>query len=552
MNEELTKAEKKEWEAWMATRERIRAGNKPLRGETELKKNKRIKHLLKPENFEEFIDFYFKGKDFNPAPLAWFHWEAITNIFIKKKRKHLWEFHREAAKTVFAVLFITLHKLLDDDLDGVMVASKTFEKAREKIGDIEAQLRDNQRIRNDFGDISITGSWLQGQFQLNGIGFWAFGIGQDPAGTKKMFKRPNVGIVDDVDNALLADNPDWVKKRVKWIRGEFMGCLAKDNRLFIYVNNRVHPKGVTAHLAGDIAKGDEKDKSFAHIIAYLTENPKTHEAIEFEGYLEADILKDLISKGAVPAWKEYYSLEDCVAKIIDYGRTDALRQMYHKHIVEGNTFTEETLPWVQPLPLHLYDALCSYFDPAFGESGKGSYKFGALLGLKGHYLDILWAWGRQKGNFYAAQRQLAEDIENMRFEISRNENAVLKVKVNCQHWVEANELQKTELKKTFKIENLNYDTPWYPRFDMEKKGDKEGRIEALESLTNQLLLRFNVYKKNDKDMLLLREQFKSFPDGDYDGPDAVQGGKNKIYKIKSSSSSNSRSGNFKKDKRKVG
>jgi hypothetical protein len=549
---ELTTKQKQEWEQWLETCKRIKSGIKPIPLEKEHVKDKRLKHLLNPANFEDFIDFYFASDDFQPAPLGWFHWEAINNLFVKKERKHIWEWHRESAKSVFADIFVPTFMLVKGELNGLILASENADKAANLIKDVEAQLRSNKRLQADFGDFGISGSWMSGFFQTGaGRGFWSFGLGQNPAGVRDGFIRPNVGIVDDADNKDKARNQELTRQRVDWIKGEFMGCLAKDNRYFIYCNNRVHGHGITANMAGDIEEDDKPDESYARVKVYLTEHPKTHEPIFPEGFTEEEIMESLTSQGAVPAWKEYYSLQDAVNKIVDYGLRNALRQLYHLHQEDGDIFTDQNMPWVECLPLHQYDKLVTYCDPAFGETGKGSFKAVGLLGKIGHYYDIIWCWVRQKGDFAKVHRQLAEDIEANR-PIYKAEHAAFKIKVSIKHWVEANELQKTELKKTYRLLNLWQDDSWAPHFDDQKKADKIGRIEQLETLANFGYLRFNVQLRGKRDMTTLRNQFKAFPEGPLDGPDMVQGGVDKLKGKASTGTGKKRTGNFLKNQNRRG
>lgn len=549
---QLSSRERKAYEEWLETGKRIASGSAPPK-ESQLQKTRRIKRLLKPGNFEEFCRFYFETPDNKMAPFGWFHDLAIDNVFVKKLRKHIWEWHRESAKSVFADIFIPVYLLVNGDLTGMILASENEDKAKNLIKDVENQLRNNQRLISDFGGFGITGTWLQSFFQTkDGTGFWAFGLGQNPAGVRNGFKRPNLGIVDDADNKDKAKNQKLTKERADWIKGEFMGCLAKDDRTFIYVNNRVHREGLTAHMVGDLEEGMEPDGSYAHIKACLTEHPVTHEGIfpEFSNN-EEEVLASLIELGAVPAWDEYYSLLDCAKKIVDYGRTNAMRQLYHQHIIEGTRFTDEMLPWGEMLPLHQYDALVTYCDPAYGESKKGCYRAIVLIGLHNHYYHILQAWLSKTGNFAEAHYRMARNIEQGSV-VWQNKAVGFNIKVNCEHWIESNNLQKTVLRMIFKELNRTLKQAWYPRFDMDQKGDKTGRIESLEPLGEQGLIIFNQALKKDKHMIALRDQFKDFPDGMVDGPDAVEGGISKIRKKAKGRRVKSRGGNYSKDLSRMG
>lgn len=551
---QMSPAERREYEPFLDLCRRLKEGIPPVPSESPGKKDKRIKHLLDPRNFEDFIDFYFRSPDFEPAPLGWFHWDFIDNFFIKKERKNVLEVFRESAKSVLLDIFTPIHMLGSGDLKGMILASENQDKAKNLIKDVEAQLRSNKRIISDYGDQGIIGSWMQGFFQTkNGQGFWAFGLGQNPAGVRDGFQRPNLGIIDDADSFAKSKNPKWPLEISEWINGEFMGCLSKDDRRFAYANNRVHKSGLTAHMVGDVNEDDTPDPNIAHVKAYLTEDPVTHAPIYPEGKSRDEIKASLIKQGAVPAWDEYYSLDDAVDKIVDGGITSSLRQHYHKHIITGTIFDDDNMPWIDPLPLHLYDAIVDYCDPAFGESGKGSYKAIIRVGKKGHTYDVLKVWLRQIGEWWNLQYDWHQEI-SQGVKLTPHSRAGFNMKVrNYQSWVECNELQKTELRKTYQLANLSRDTAWFPRYDNDHKGDKIGRIEsALEPIMNEGMVRFSNQLRKDRDMIELRDQFKSFPNGFIDGPDAVHGAKTKLDRMVRSHNTDSRGGKFKRDKKKVG
>jgi hypothetical protein len=532
---QLSAKEKRQYEEWLDLCKRISQGNEPL-VETETQKRKRIKRLLDPVHFEEFIHFYFEDKEQPLAPLAWFHKQAIDDIYLSELDAHIWEWHRESAKSVFGDIFLPIHRLVRGELSGLILASENEDKAKNLIKDVEAQLRNNRRLISDFGDFGITGTWLQGYFQTKeGIGFWAFGLGQNPAGVRNGFKRPNMGIVDDADNKDAAKNQKRTKERADWIKGEFMGCLSTHKSLFLYINNRVHKHGLTAHMVGDLEEGDPKNEEYNHIKVYFTEDPDTHEKL-------------MPDEGGVPAWRENFTIEQAIRKIKKMGYRNSQRQLYHNHIEEGNIFTDENMPWVDILPLHEYDALISYCDPAFGDSGKGCFRAIGLIGRKGLDYDVIWTWVRQTGNFAKAHYRLAQLVKENHEEFYNNGYKSYRP-VSCQHWVESNELQKRLLKNIYRDENAVRQTPWYPKFDMDAKADKIGRVESLEPLAENGHLRFNQAMRTNKDMTTLRDQFKAFPNGFVDGPDMIEGGIAKLDKKVKNRKSIMKQGKYAKNKR---
>lgn len=543
----LTPKQRRAWEDWQDACKRVGDREGPAANETAEQKAARIKRLLKPQNFYEFCRYYFPN--YASAPFGWFHKEAIQDVLINRNPNNIWEWHRESAKSVFADILIPTYLLVTGWLNGVILGSQNQEKACKLIGDIEAELRRNKRLIADFGDFGVSGSWLSGYFSTaKGIGFWAFGRGQSPAGAREGHRRPNLGIIDDIDSKDLAKNPKRVEESVDWILGEFAGCLETKGSIFLYVNNRIHKAGITAHIAGDVEPGDPLRQGYKRIKVYLTEDPATHQMLTIE-------------QGGVPAWRENFTVEDCQAKITRMGPRNALRQLYHQHVEEGKFFRDEDLPWVLPLPLSAYDDLITYCDPAYGDSGKGCYRAIVLIGRQGLNYDVLYAWLSQNGNLAAAHYQLADWVQNdpRRFYDKGPSRIVLpdsgvafKPKVTCDHHVESNELQRQILRMLYQVENEARGTAWYPRFDMRKKGDKLTRIEALQPLAEHGHIRFSSAQRANKDMVTLRDQFIGFPDGFVDGPDAVEGALSLLAARVRKSTSHIRQGTYARNAARLG
>jgi hypothetical protein len=536
--EQLTAKEKREWERYLQSCRDTRKATVVTIHETVEQKQKRIKKLLKTENWALFCTYYFKH--YMSADFAYFHLEAGDAILLDNESLVALEWPRECAKSVF-MIFMVINKLVRGELDGLILGSKTEPKAKQLIKDIQIELSSNEKLINDFGDFNLSGSWKDGFYVTGeGIGFWAFSLGQDPSGTREGFRRPSMGILDDVDSFKTAKNQRIIKEQISWIFGEFFGCFATKNWQIVLANNRVVKNGVVAHFVGDIEEGDAKREGLWHSKVYWTEDPDTHEKL-------------LPEEGGVPCWIENYTIEHCIKRFKAMGRRDGMRQLYHTDVKPGNIFTDEMMPWVEPLPLDQYDALVSYTDPAYGESKKGCYRAVILIGLKGHDYDILWCWLRLHGSFAQAQYDLNNRLaENGLYRITNGKASDAGI-TSCVHWTEANDLQKPHLKRIYEDLNRNIDLPFYPKLDMDKKGEKLGRIETLEPLAEVGHVRFNVLLKNDKDMRELRDQFMDFPNGYLDGIDAVHGGIVKLNKTKKKQASKSgRLGRFIKSLKRQG
>lgn len=476
----------------------------------------RVALLTAVGNEPMFCKYYFS--EYCTAEFGWFHIEALLNI-ADDNSFNVWEWAREHAKSVFSNVFVPALKLARGELSGFILASENNLKAKTLLKDFEKELKTNSRFVDDFGPFKIEGSWNKGHYTVNGnIGFWAFGLGQNPAGVRSAENRPNVGVVDDVDNKKKAKNQTRVKEDLDWVLGEFLGCLSLKGKTFIYANNRLAKKGLTAHIVGDIEESDPKREGIKHIKVFATENPITHEAL-------------LIDEGGIPAWVERYSIEDIQQRINEMGYRNSMRQLYHRHIEDGNIFTDKHLPWADVFPLHEYDNLITYCDPSYKDTKKNDYKAIVLIGQRGNYSDIIWCWVRQttKSNMVKAHYDIHEDLGFWNSPDKKKKRSPpfwAKIKKGkellCNHWMEANFIQDLLLDEYTREGNIR-GYQLHIRPDTRKKPDKYGRIEELETLGARGYLRFNRLLKKTPDMESLRDQFLAFPNGNDDGPDAVEG-----------------------------
>ncbi|MBS4057765.1 MAG: hypothetical protein KGZ82_10655 [Bacteroidales bacterium] len=485
-------AEKRQYEAWMKEKQAIINTN-PVARETETEQQASIARAK--TDFVFFARRYFShlaGSDF-----AYFHKSAVQYIAQNPDMLGVLEWPREHAKSIIADVMVPMWLKTRGELTGMMIASANQDKASTLLGDIQAELMFNKQYEADYGSQYSLGNWQDGYFvTADGLGFWAFGRGQSPRGTRKADKRPNYCVVDDIDDAVIVRNKARVLEVVDWILGDLYGAMPNKASRLIIAGNRIHRHSILAHMVGDLEPGDPKREGIYHSKVFALENPNTR-------------AKDMGEKGA-PAWKERYSRDEIIKKMTRQGSRIGLREFFHEHIVEGKIFREEHLPWIQVLSLNDYDALITYNDPSYKGTVTSDYKAIVLVGRKGRYYDIIDCFVRQcsTGEMVRGHYNVADQVPE---------------KKACRHYMEANFIQDLMLEEYWR-EGERRGKFLRIRGDHRKKPDKEARIENLSPFTEQGFVRFNKDLKHSPDMQQLREQFTGFPDAQHDdGPDAVEG-----------------------------
>lgn len=487
--------EKQEYEAWLQQMAAVKRMG-PESRESESAKKKRIADLLKVGNEPKFARYYFSH--LVDADFAYFQRQEMKEVHANSDIFAMEEWPREHAKSIIWGVIMPMLLKADGQLTGMMLASANQQKANTLLADIQAELMFNQRYIADFGQQYNQGAWKDGHFTtLDGIGFWAFGRGVSPRGTRKSDKRPNYGLFDDIEDAVLNRNESRVLEVVDWLLGDFFGAMPITGSRLIGAGNRTHEKGVVAHIVGDIEPDDPKREGLHHRKVFALENPRTHK-------------KDLSEKG-VPAWKERYTREMILEKMRKMGWRIALREFFHEHIVEGKVFREEHLPWVECMALSAYDSLITYNDPSYKGNRTNDYKSIVLIGKKGRNYDIIDCFVRQ-----CTTAEMVRGHYNLASDIPTN--------VDCRHYMEANFIQDLMLEEYWRV-GEERGTMLRIRGDKRKKPDKTVRIENLTPFTEQGFIRFNKALKHKPDMQELRTQFLGFPDASHDdGPDSVEGG----------------------------
>jgi hypothetical protein len=501
--------EDKAYKQWLDLCERINAATAPIEQdvtETPGQRMARIDDLLQPKNFEKFCKYYFPH--YIDADFGWFHKKLAKEVITNDDIMAAAEWPREHAKSVFVDVFLPMNLKAAGKLTGMILASETDEKAAVLLGDIQAELLQNQRFISDFGSQRTIGNWTEGHFTTaDGIGFWSFGLGQNPAGVRSAAKRPNYAVIDDAANKRRSKNQERIKADADWVLGDLLGCLAIKASRMVFANNRTCKNDLMAHLVGDVNEGDPIRAGLVHIKVFATEDPRTHKMLRIED-------------GGVPAWKERYTIEKLQKRMERMGHRNAMRNFYHIDIADGDIFLEEHLPWIDLLPLDEYEQVLTYNDPSYTD--KGDTKAIVLVGRAGSYYDIIWAWVRHasRKSMVHAHYLIDEIVKGK----TRNEGIVRgKREVACPHFIEANLLQEELFMSEYRNIGDAKRLQLRIRPDKRSKPDKFGRIEDLSPIAESGCLRFNRRLQKDPDMVTLRDQFLSFPNGHDDGPDAVEG-----------------------------
>jgi hypothetical protein len=468
----------------------------------------------KEATYKAWFEYYMKT--YAKCECAWFQLEAADLLIDNKQIYLLFEIFRSGGKTVHINLGIPLYLyLVKKDLFFMVLMGLTEAKAKRLLSGIQAQLKNNQRIINDYGARFQMGDWADGDFcTTDGVRFRAFGFGQDPRGQQEDGERPDYISVDDADTKKHLNNDRLMQENEDFIFEDLLGCFdATDNstQRFVYANNNFDKKSLTNRIKERFKAAQKK------VIAQLSEKRsgarKERHGVTVAGkfaILSVPAVKNL--QDFESNWPQKTSSQYWKALYIERGHRSFCREYMHIHVSAGKIFKPENMQWKAMLPLELYDALCFYGDLSYKD--QGDFKGMILIGKKARELHFIHTYLRQGSRTLLAQwlYDLYQDKRLYEYNI------------------------------TYKIEGLFAQDEFVSDFDTEGdlrgyhipvvadkrgKANKHDRIESTEAHFHRRWCYFNIEEKESADQIELLDQYYNFEKGSQandDGPDCAHGG----------------------------
>jgi phage terminase large subunit-like protein len=363
----------------------------------------------------------------------------------------------------------------------MVLVGKSEDSAIRLLGDIQAELEFNERLKADFGDQRGQGSWAEGEFKTkDGVTFLACGRGQSPRGLRERESRPDYIVIDDLDDDELCRNERRVRELTDWVKEALFGSLDVGRGRFIMVGNLISKTSVLANIAAI---------------------PSVHVS-EIKA----------IDKNGEPVWKEKWTAEEAREYREFVGFRAWEKEMMHNPINDGSIFRHDWIHYKKLPRLTKYEQIIVYTDPSFKSTTANDYKASRMWGKIGRELHLIDCYVRQ------------DTVRNMvRWLYDLYERIPEGVAVSWM--MEANFLQDTILDEFAAEGDLRgYQLPIMA--DKRKKPDKIQRIEAVSPLWERGFVFYNEALKDSPDMQVGIEQTLALERGSRvhdDAPDADEG-----------------------------
>nr|DAJ55171.1 MAG TPA: Large Terminase [Caudoviricetes sp.] len=400
----------------------------------------------------------------------------------------------------------------------IIILSDTSDQANGFLSAIKDELEDNGAIREDFGDLT-GGVWRENVIITSqGVRIDAIGAGQKIRGRKHKNWRPDLMVLDDIENDENVRTVEQRKKLENW----FYKAVSKAGDTYtdiVYIGTLLHYDSLLAKVLKNPAYRSVKYKavqSFSTSPLWETwESIYTdlgNEGRELEAKKFFEENREEMLAGTKVLWEEKLSYYDLMVTRVSEGEASFNSELQNEPVNPDDClFNEEWFDYYNPEDMDFSSAdfrFYGFVDPSLGKNRRADYS-AILTGA----LEV------PTGYLYILDADIAR----------RHPDAIISDVLQKADWI-----QRTYGKRYVKFGVETVQFQWFlkeqlakssarariylPIEEVPQSSDKVLRIQTLQPDIKNKYIKFSRRHK------LLLEQLQYFPMADHDdGPDALEG-----------------------------
>jgi predicted phage terminase large subunit-like protein len=202
--------------------------------------------LAKAVDFTWFCRYYLP--DYFELPPAAFHAELAE--LVDTQERVVVAAPREHAKSTIVSFAKVLHSICCLRAHFIVIFRDSEAIAKQNVDDIRQELEGNERIQTDFGDLVGGRKWAEGEFiTANDVKVLGRGRDQSVRGLRFKQHRPDLVILDDVEDDEQADSRQQCDKLERRIRRSILNIIGPQGRFFMVGTVLSHNSVLTRFLA---------------------------------------------------------------------------------------------------------------------------------------------------------------------------------------------------------------------------------------------------------------------------------------------------------------
>lgn len=473
---------------------------------------RRRQAVLDPiSGYEYFVNNYFPHyiSSGSKSELHEYLFELLPKVAAdKESRSEAIAAPRGEAKSTLVTQLYTLWRIVTGQTHYAVIVMDSIDQAYPMLETIKAELEFNPRIAADFPEAVGAGRvWQAGTIvTANSVKVQVAGSGKKLRGMRHGPYRPDLCILDDIENDEQVQNPEQRKKLQSWLEKtiEPLGGVGKKYDI-IYIGTILHYDSV---LSRTLKNRFWNSRLFKAVKRWpdrmdlweewetIWRNYGEAAAMAYYREHEAEMLK-----GAQTSWAARGILELMKKRAKIGPHSFACEYQNDPASGEDSPFADymdkDVFFNTLPHDVVMYGAV----DPSLGKSGKSRDPSAILVG----------GYQKSTGILFVEVAKIRRRVPDLIIE----ETIELQKKHNCQVWavesVQFQEFFKDELVKR----SARAGCP-VPARGIKPASDKLLRIESLQPHIANGLIKFRQEQRE------LIEQLRHFPDADHDdGPDAL-------------------------------
>lgn len=412
---------------------------------------------------------------------------------------------RGEAKSTLVTQLFTLWCAVTGRKHYVVIVMDALDQALPMLEAIKAELDSNPRLIQDFPEACGAGRVWQQRVVLtaNNAKLEVFGSGKRIRGLRHGPHRPDLVILDDLENDENVRSPAQRDKLESWLKKTVLKLGAADDSLdLVYIGTLLHYDAV---LARTLANPLWEAFTFRAIIQWPDRMDlweRWEEVLRNQGEDAADAyygrLRELMDRGAVVSWPAQRPLLALMKLRVRDGHAAFDSELQNDPVDHASALFPSFVYWVEERPDWVFFGAC---DPSLGKAGAGRDPSALLVGGLNRatgVLDVVEARIRRR-----LPDAIISDIID------------LQARYGCLLWavenVQFQEFFRTELVKRSAARGIPV-----PALGVSPHSDKALRIESLQPHIANGLIRLH------PSQVTLIEQLRHYPSADHDdGPDAL-------------------------------
>ncbi len=412
---------------------------------------------------------------------------------------------RGEAKSTLVTQLFTLWCVVTGRKHYAVIVMDSIDQAYPMLEAIKAELEFNPRLKTDFPEACGQGRvWQAGTaVTANEVKIQVAGSGKKLRGLRHGPYRPDLAVLDDIENDEQVRNPEQRDKLETWLKKAVLALGGAGQKFdVIYIGTILHYDSVLNRTLNNPFWHATKFKAMLEWPDRMDLWDRWEELYRNDGAEVAEAFyqahKDEMERGAVTSWAARGVL--ALMKIRARDGHATFDSEYQNDPVSGEDapFAKSMKFWTDlPSNLVYFGAL----DPSLGKAGASRDPSAIIIG----------GYQRETGKLYIVEAQIKKRLPDLIIE----DVIRLHRQYRCKLWfvetVQFQEFLKDELVKRSAARGIPV-----PARAVKPVSDKLLRIETLQPhMANGLIL------LNESQQTLI-QQFRHFPKADHDdGPDAV-------------------------------